>query len=340
MVYRLPPLNALRAFEAAANHLSFKRAAEELSVTPTAVSHQIKGLENFLGVVLFRRLTRALELTPEGEAMLPKVREGLSCFAAAVESTRAGTARERLVVSAPPSFAALWLVPRLRRFARNQPQVELHVSSSLGAIDRAELAEGAPVGGVDLRDAESQVWIRFGTGKYPSFRVHRILAPDYIAVCSPELFRGKSPLRQPGDVRFHCLIHDDTIANEKARPSWEEWLRVAGVSGVDASAGPHFSDSGLALAAAMDGLGIALASQSLVSAEIAEGRLCSPFKISVGQPYAYYLTIPEAMADRPSVAAFREWLLLEVAASEACAASDAMPWGSAPRKIFVSHARL
>ena len=314
MVYRLPPLNALRAFEAAANHLSFKRAAEELSVTPTAVSHQIKGLENFLGVVLFRRLTRALELTPEGEAMLPKVREGLSCFAAAVESTRPGTARERLVVSAPPSFAALWLVPRLRRFARLQPQVELHVTSSLGAIDRAELAEGAPIGGVDLRDDESQVWIRFGTGKYSNFCVDRILAPDYIAVCSPKLVRGKFPLRQPDDVRFHCLIHDDTIANEKARPSWDEWLRVAGVSGVDASAGPHFSDSGLALAAAVDGLGIALASQSLVSAEIADGRLSAPFDLSVGQPYAYYLTIPEAMADRPSVAAFREWLLLESAA--------------------------
>lgn len=311
MVYRLPPLNALRAFEAAANHLSFKKAAEALSVTPTAVSHQIRGLEDFLGVTLFHRLTRALELTPEGEAMLPKVREGMACFAAAVETTRRENASERLIVSAPPSFAAHWLVPRLRRFAEALPEIELHLAGSLSAIDSDEANEASMEGSVDLRDEDSHVWIRFGAGRYPNHCTDRILAPDYIAVCSPRLLTGAFPLRQPDDVRAHCLLHDDTIANEKARPSWDEWLRVAGVSGIDASAGPHFTDSGLALAAAMDGLGIALASQPLVSAEIAEGRLVSPFDISVGQRYAYYMVIPEVMADRPAVAAFRRWLLRE-----------------------------
>ena len=319
MVYQLPPLNALRAFEAAANHLSFKKAAEALSVTPTAVSHQIKGLESFLGVPLFYRLTRALALTPEGEAMLPKVREGMACFAAAVESTRVRSAKERLVVSAPPSFASHWLVPRLRRFSLIQPQVELHVASALTAIDSDDPSDDRSISSLKLQDDESQVWIRFGMGKYPNLNVDRIISPDYIAVCSPKLLGAKLALCQPDDVRWHCLIHDDTIASEKARPSWHEWLRVAGVSGVDANAGPHFSNSGLALAAAVDGLGIALASQSLVSAEIAEGRLVSPFDVSVGQSYAYFLAIPAAMAERPAVAAFREWLLQEARKCEASA---------------------
>lgn len=315
MVYRLPPLNALRAFEAAASHLSFKKAAEDLSVTPTAVSHQIKGLESFLGVVLFHRLTRALELTPEGEALLPKVREGMACLASAVECSRVMRTNhvpDRLVVCAPPSFAARWLVPRLRRFAARQPGIELHVASSLAAIDSAGSSDDPSNGTAALRDEDSQIWIRFGMGRYPSFRVDKFLAPDYIAVCSPELFAAGLPPRPPEEVRLHCLIHDDTIANEKARPSWTEWLQTAGVTGVDATAGPHFRDSGLAIAAALDGLGIALASAPLVSADIAEGRLVSPFDIAVGQRYAYYLAIPEAMAERPAVALFREWLLQEV----------------------------
>lgn len=311
MVYRLPPLNALRAFEAAANHLSFKKAAEALSVTPTAVSHQIRGLEDFLGVTLFHRLTRALELTPEGEAMLPKVREGMACFAAAVESTRPDIQGGRLVVSAPPSFAAHWLVPRLRRFTESRPEVELHLAGSLNAIDSDEASEMPTVNGVDLRGDDSHVWIRFGSGKYPNHCTDRILAPDYIAVCSPKLLAGNCPMTKPEDVRSHCLIHDDTIANEKARPSWDEWLRVAGVQGVDTGSGPHFTDSGLALAAAVDGLGITLASAPLVRAEIAEGRLVSPFAISVGQRYAYYMVIPEALTRRPAVAAFRQWILQE-----------------------------
>jgi LysR family glycine cleavage system transcriptional activator len=315
MVYRLPPLNALRAFEAAASHLSFKKAAEDLSVTPTAVSHQIKGLESFLGVVLFHRLTRALELTPEGEALLPKVREGMACLASAVECSRAARTNhlpDRLVVCAPPSFAARWLVPRLRRFAARQPGIELHVASSLAAIDSARSSDDPSNGTVRLHEEDSQIWIRFGMGRYPNFRVDKFLAPNYIAVCSPELFASGLPPRAPEEVRLHCLIHDDTIANEKARPSWTEWLQTAGVTGVDATAGPHFRDSGLAIAAALDGLGIALAFAPLVSADIAEGRLVSPFDIAVGQRYAYYLAIPEAMAERPAVALFREWLLQEV----------------------------
>jgi LysR family glycine cleavage system transcriptional activator len=319
MTYRLPPLNALRAFEVAARHLSFKNAAKELSVTPTAVSHQIKMLEDFLDLALFRRLTRSLELTPEGEAMLPKVRDGLECFAAAVECTRVQVEKERLIVVSPPSLASRWLVPRLKKFSTLEPGLRLHLVSSLNTIESDESGAARVFESVDLREVDSPVAICFGTGAYAGFHVDRLFASDYVAVCSPKLMEGEHPLHHPVDVRHHVLVHDDTIANERARPSWEEWLRLAGVSGVDTQAGPHFCDSGLAVVAAVDGLGIALASKPLAAAEIAAGRLISPFKIAIQQPYAYYLVTPEAISGRPAVEAFRQWLLAEaVAIKEIC----------------------
>jgi LysR family glycine cleavage system transcriptional activator len=316
MSYRLPPLNALRAFDAAARHLSFKKAANELSVTPTAVSHQIKLLEEFLNLPLFRRLPRALELTPQGLAMLPKVREGLECFAAAVESAHDQVTGGRLVIVAPPSFAARWLVPRLRGLTLAQPDMNLHIIRSRTAID-AEQSVAAPVfDNVDLREEDSQVVIRYGSGSYPGFQVDRMFGSDYIAVCSPKLLQSATPLREPSDVQFQVLLHDDSIADERARPSWQEWLRLTGVTGVDSNAGPHFSDSGLVFVAAVDGLGMALASRPLVGVALAEGRLVAPFDIAVEQHYAYYLVTPEAIAGRPAVKAFRRWLLEEARTEE------------------------
>lgn len=312
MAYRLPPLNALRAFEAAARHLSFKNAARELCVTPTAISHQIKLLEDYLGFDLFLRLTRSLKLTAEGEAMLPKVREGLECFAAAVEAARQRQPKGRLIVVAPPSFAARWLVPRLKRLYAIAPTLELHLVGSIDTIENEQADATLAYEGIDLREGDSPLAICFGRGDYPGFHVDRLFASDYVAVCSPKLLEGPRPLRHPVDIRHHTLIHDDTIANERARPSWEEWARLAGVSGVDTQAGPHFSDSGLALAAAIDGLGIALAAKPLAAAEIAAGRLVAPFKVAVQQPYAYYLVAPEAISTRPEVETFRRWLLDEV----------------------------
>jgi len=314
MAYRLPPLNALRAFEAAARHLSFKNAARELCVTPTAISHQIKMLEDYLHLELFYRLTRSLKLTPEGEAMLPKVREGLECFAAAVENARIDQPQGRLIVVAPPSFAARWLVPRLKRLYALEPQLSLHLVGSLQAIENAEADATFAYESIDLREGDSPLAICFGNGDYPGFHVDRLFASDYVAVCSPKLLEGERPLRHPMDIRRHTLIHDDTIANERARPSWEEWARLAGVSDVDTNAGPHFCDSGLALVAAIDGLGIALASKPLAAAEIAAGRLVAPFKVAVQQPYAYYLVAPEAISARPEVEFFRRWLVEEAEA--------------------------
>ena len=318
MTYRLPPLTAMRAFEAASRHLSFKRAAEELHVTPAAISQQIKALEDYLGIPLFRRLTRALEITPQGSAMLPKIREGFDCFAAAVESARR-PCDGGLTVTAPPSFATRWLLPRLPRFAALHPEISLRLSSSNDAVDRRGANSFVEDEQADLRAAASTVAIRYGTGKYPGFRVERILAPDWVPVCSPHLATEDKPLRQPEDLARHVLIHDETVDVEGRQPDWREWLSQAGASGVNPDRGPHFSNAVLAVEAALDGQGVALALRPLVEADIAAGRLILPFERSVPSPYAYFLVMRKVVADRESAAAFRNWLLAEAEVSQQAA---------------------
>jgi LysR family glycine cleavage system transcriptional activator len=311
MTYRLPPLNALRAFEAAARHLSFKEASEELSVTPTAISHQIRGLEEYLGFQLFYRLTRALELTREGRAMLPKVRDGLECFAAAIESTRQHGASGRLLVTSPPAFASRWLIRHLPSFTAEHPEIELHMAASLETIDARDPSSVSGLAGIDVRDDESEVFIRFGRGHYDGCRVDRLFAPAYVLVCSPRLLLGMRPLHVPADLRRHNLLHDESIMELLDRPTWAEWLQVAGLRGIDPDAGTHFSDPGLVLSAAIDGVGVAIASKPLIEAEVAAGRLVVPFDIVIHRTQAYCLVVPEAVADRPIVSVFREWLLGE-----------------------------
>lgn len=317
MPYRLPPLNALRAFEAAARHLSFKLAGEELAVTPTAISHQIRSLEDYLGFALFHRLTRAIELTAKGRAMLPKVREGLDAFAAAIESTRRHDEGGRLLVSSPPTFLARWLIRHLPGFAARHPDIQLHMTASLTMIDPPDAAGAAADseagGAADSSAEEAEIFIRFGRGQYPGCRVERLFSPVYTAVCSPRLLSGTQPLKVPADLALHALLHDDTIPELMVRPTWDEWLGLAGVTGVDSNAGMHFSDSGLVLSAAIDGVGVALASKPLIEAEVAAGRLVELFDIVIRRPQAYFLVIPEAIVGQPVVRAFREWLLDEAA---------------------------
>ena len=313
MTYRLPPLNALRAFEAAARHLSFKDAGEELSVTPTAISHQIRGLEEYLGFYLFRRLTRALELTREGRAMLPKVREGLECFAAAIENTRQHDAGGRLLVTSPPAFANRWLIRHLPAFTAAHPEIQLHMAASLDTIDARDVSGVSGLEGIDVRDDEAEVFIRFGHGQYDGCRVDRLFAPAYAVVCSPRLLLGMRPLNEPGDLRRHNLLHDESIMELLDRPTWAEWLQVAGVSGINPDTGTHFSDPGLVLSAAIDGVGVAIASKPLIEAEVTAGRLVVPFDIVIRRTQAYYLVAPEAIADRPIVNTFRRRLRSEAA---------------------------
>ncbi len=240
MADRFPPLNALRAFEAAARHLSFKKAAEELFVTPAAVSQQVKSLEEYLGTPLFRRLTRAIELTTPGEVLLPKLREGFDCFVAGLALARRTEERGRINVSAPPNFVARWLLPRLRSFTSSYPQFDLRITGTLKAIDNPDHDQTTDPGRVD---AEAQVSVRYGTGDYPGAIVDLLFSPVYVPVCSPKLLGRGPPLRKPSDLKHHMLIHDDSSPGDEERPGWEEWLRFADAKGVDATRGPRFSNA-------------------------------------------------------------------------------------------------
>jgi len=305
--HRPVPLPALRAFEAAARHLSFKNAAAELNVTAGAVSHHVKQLEEFLGVALFRRLTRALELTAEGHAMLPRLREGFAAIEDAVEQVRVREASPAFTVMTPPGFAKRWLVPRLAVFTRANPQVEIHVSARNEMIDGREPELSVPVGSPG--DEAPLVQVRFGTGHYSGLQVEEVFHATYVAVCSPRLLQGRKALRTPADLAHHTLLHDDTDYEEGARPAWADFLRMAGAPDVEIARGPHFSDASLAIDAAIEGVGVALAMKPLVSADIAAGRLAVPFKVEATTRYAYYLVMPANAADNPGVAAFRKWLL-------------------------------
>jgi LysR family glycine cleavage system transcriptional activator len=307
---RVPPFGALRAFESAARHLSFKKAAEELHVTPSAISQQVRMLEEQLNVSLFRRLTRALELTPEGTAMVPKVREGLESLSAAMTLVRKPLLVDGpLTVAAPPSFATRWLLPRLQRFATQHPEIDLRLTSSLEMIDgRAD-----PFHPLFIENGDEPVTIRYGGGEYPGSRVDRIFRASYVPVCSPKLLQGKNALRKPEDLRHHTLIHDDTVPDANARPSWQQWLKLEGVDHILAQRGPHFTDGSLAIEAAADGLGVALALRPLVCSDVKKGRLAIPFDSPMPSNYAYYFVTPEVTGERPDLTKFREWVLTEAA---------------------------
>ena len=310
MTYRLPPLNALRVFEAAARHLSFKEAAIELSITQAAVSHQIKSLEEYLGVELFRRAGRGVQLTEAARACLPRLQEGFESLAAAVETIRERGEETELRITAPPVFAARWLMPRLADFSRREPRIELRVFGSSKMVDAGALDSAALVGNLDLRDEMSGVEIHLGSGNYPGYRADYLFDVATVAVASPEVARGEPPLEKPEDLARHVLLHDDAMDIIAHGRAWQKWLEAAGVADrVDGSRGPHFSSNILSLEAASQKLGVALALRPLVDDDIKSGRLCTPFKVELKPQSAYYLVCPEVIAERPAVSAFRKWLL-------------------------------
>lgn len=291
MMKRLPPLNSLRVFEAAGRHMSFTRAAAELHVTQAAVSHQVKGLEEHLGLPLFKRLNRALLLTEEGQIYLKAVSRALDDLRAATDRLRNNDTSGILTVSALPSFATRWLVPRLGRFHRRYPDIDLRVAPSTTLTDFS-------MGDVDLA-------IRYGRGHYPDVRVWRFMTEEIFPVCSPDLATGDPPLRSPDDLRHHYLLHDMGCVE------WRAWLTAAGVQGVDPDRGAIYEDSSMLIQAALAGQGVALARSVLVDDELAAGRLIRPFGFSVPADYAYYLVCPHYTAERPKLVAFREWLFAE-----------------------------
>lgn len=313
MTYRLPPLSTFRTFEAAARHLSFRKAAEELNVTPSAVSQQIKKLESYLGVELFQRGASALQLTEHGVSMIPNIRDGLECFVAGVESTRRIRSRS-LNVSAPPSFATRWLVHHVAGFSAEHPNVAIRITSNPDNIDGPEALAKMAGKPIDPRKEAGEVAIRFGSGEYPGYRVERLLMPEYVLVCSAGLMASDTPLRTLRNLRKQVLIHDEMIPEIGKRPSWHEWMQRAGIRGIDTERGPRYSNSVLVHEAVLEGLGVALVIKQHVEADVAKGRLVIPFPITLPSAYAYHLVISKKDVGKAVVQVFREWLKLEIAA--------------------------
>ena len=313
MSQRLPPLNALKAFEAAARHLSVKKAAVELNVTPAAVSHQIRTLEEYLDLQLFHRYNRALELTDAARACLPKLREGFDCLAQAVERLRTHTSGGMLTVSAAPSFAARWLMPRLHRFIAAHHEIDVRVSARMRRVSvdgKVDVAERATI---ETWLDDSDVAILYGHGHYPDMDVHRLLSLTITPICSPKLLTGEHPLRTPEDLKHHMLLHDDTGDMYDGESFWEVWLDAAGVTGIDAKRGARFSHAVLAFEAAIDAVGVVASMPSLAAVELASGKLVMPFDLKVPLDSAYYLVCEPHAKTRPAVAAFRDWLIAEAA---------------------------
>lgn len=296
----LAHLTALRAFEAAARHLNFTRAAAELHVTPAAVSHQVRQLEDWLGTKLFTRKARAVQLTSAGQTLLPGVRDGLGQLAGAVERVRRREGRRQLVISMAPSFAAKWLVPRLDGFRRRHPDIDVRIDSN-GQL-------------VDFAREDVDIAIRYGEGGYPGLSVEPLVCYRSFPVCSPGLLDGDHPLRVPADLAHHTLLHVHWLCCDATAPEWAMWLKAAGAETVDWSRGPVFSDEANAVAAAVAGHGVALVNGFLAADDLTAGRLVRPFAVElVDDGYGYWLVIPPALKDEAPVRAFRDWLLGEMA---------------------------
>jgi LysR family transcriptional regulator, glycine cleavage system transcriptional activator len=290
----LPPLNALRAFEAAARHLSFTTAASELNVTQAAVSHQIKALEERLGLKLFRRVGRNLLLSDAAQAYLPEIAAAFDRIAGATRRLHQYDAAGVLSATVLPSFAAKWLLPRLGRFRAAHPEIDLRISSSVETVD--------------LMREDFDIALRAGSGDYPGMRADAILSESFFPVCSPALLAGPLPLRAADDLRHHTLLHDEP------RDLWQLWFKMVGIADIDATRGPGFSDSGMLIWAAIEGQGVAIAKGTLAADDLRAGRLVRPFGQSMPADFSYWLVCPEASADRPKIVAFREWLLAEAGA--------------------------
>jgi LysR family glycine cleavage system transcriptional activator len=298
---RLPSLNALRAFEAAARHLSFTKAAAELNVTQAAISHQVKLLEAQLGLPLFRRLNRRLLLSDAGQTYVSSLTQAFDEIAEATKRATADSGGGSLRVSALPSMAAKWLLPRLSRFRARHPEIDVLVAATHDLSD--------------FRREDLHLAIRFGSGHYPELEVVPLMDDEIFVVCSPKLLADGPPLATPADLKHHTLLHDSTTEGE--RQSWRNWLAVAGVTGVTADRGPGFSDSNLVLAAVMAGEGVAVTRRSLAADDLAAGRLAIPFGPVIPAANRYYVVYPKANAELPKVRLFTQWLLDEVAADRA-----------------------
>ena len=292
MSARLPSLNGLRAFEAAARYLSFTQAASELNVTQTAISHQIKRLEQELGVRLFIRQNRALTLTAEASEYLPGVRAAFNDLRLATDRLLRREDDHVLTVSTLASLAAKWLLPRLSAFQEAHPGIDVRITTSTTLVDFQR----------DNVDAA----IRYGRGQWQGLRADWLMADEVFPVCSPTLLKGDRPLRCPEDLREHVLLHTSNANSD----DWRLWLTAAGLpSNLSKQPGITFDLIFMTIQAAIDGIGVAMGRTSYVQDDIAKGRLVVPFKIALPSDAGFYLVSPQARRDSPKLAAFRQWLV-------------------------------
>lgn len=300
MVARLPPLNALRAFEVASRLMSFRDAAAELNVTPSALSYQIRQLEEHLGVELFTRLNRAVRLTEAGERLQPGLRDAFERMREAVERVGGGS-DDILVVSCGPAFAAKWLAPRVYRFVEAYPDLELRLSASLKLVD--------------FTTEEVDVGIRFGSGDYPGLVVEPMFREAVLPLAAPGL-----AVHDEATLARARLLHDDSSNFVSRSTGWPDWLRLMGFA-LDGTRGTRFSHADHALDAAIDGAGVAMGRLSLAMRDVAAGRLAAPFETYMETPARFSLVSTPARLARPKVQTFRDWLFAEIA-EEAGAVSD------------------
>jgi LysR family glycine cleavage system transcriptional activator len=287
----LPSRNGLRAFEASARLLSFTQAAAELNVTQTAISHQIRRLEDQLGIKLFLRQNRTLVLTREARDYLPAVRTAFDDLRRATDKLRRGDDAGRLTVSTTASLATKWLVSRVAAFQDANPGMEVRITTSTGLVD--------------FRREEVDMAVRYGRGHWPGVRAHWLMAERLFPVCSPALLSGTAPLRQPADLAHHTLLHATV-----SRDDWGLWLTAAGLPhSIAARRGLTFDLGFMAIQAAVEGLGVALGRLHLVEADMEAGRLVAPFDTVLPRDAGYYVVTPEATADLPKIALFRDWLI-------------------------------
>ena len=294
MSRRLPPLNALRAFEAAARHLSFLKAAEELNVTAGAVSQQIKTLEDHLSLKLFRRQARGVLLTDAGQRYGKRISELLDQIAAATRDLGRQSGGAVLTVTTMPSFAARWLIPRLGAFGR------LHPELAVRTLADDKLAT--------FLDDDVDVAIRFGAGNYVGLTADFLFREEVFPVCSPRLLEGDMPPRRLEDLAHHTLLHDEPHPGLHEL-EWSAWLAKRGIRNIDAHQGPRFTYTHMSLTAAAMGQGLALGTSVLCADDLESGRLVRPFPDKIVAAFAYYLVFPPVALDRPRVVAFRDWML-------------------------------
>ncbi len=300
---KLPPLNALRAFEAAGRHLSLSRAAEELHVTPAAVSHQVKALEEALGHKLFRRVSRNLVLTDAGQLLLVPLSEGLDRMAQGIARLQALGGDRPLTVSVPPSFGAKWLMPRLEHFRSICPDVDVRIDASMRLVN------------LDREDIDLAV--RYGAGEYPGVEEECLMSELVFPVCSPELARRGPALTTPADLAGHTLIHTEYLGNDGAYPDWRMWLSAVGLAELKPRHELRISLASMAVDAAVAGQGVLLVGSVLVAEDLARGRLLRLFDTAMPVNFCYFLVRSPRRPVTPALTSFMDWLRAEAGGATA-----------------------